>query len=60
MGGHGGVRHTYQRISTEFYWKGLKKSIQDFVRSCETCQRQKYDTTSPTGLLQPLLVLQQI
>lgn len=60
IGGHGGVRRTYQRIYPEFYWKGLKKSIQDFVRSCEVCQRQKYDTTLPAGLLQPLPVPQQV
>ncbi|MCH82152.1 retrotransposon protein [Trifolium medium] len=35
-------------------------TIQEFVRSCDTCQRQKYLATSPGGLLQPLPVPDQI
>jgi hypothetical protein len=34
--------------------------VQDFVRSCDTCQRNKTPTTHPTGLLQPLDVPSQV
>lgn len=60
MGGHGGIRRTYHTIASEFYWKGIKKSVQDYVKACDVCQRHKYDTTIPAGLMQPLPIPQQI
>ena len=32
----------------------MQKTIRDYVRACDVCQRQKYAATSPGGLLQPL------
>lgn len=37
-----------------FYWKGLAKDIQSYLRSCTICQSCKYDTSASPGLLQPL------
>ena len=34
--------------------------MQDFVRTCDTCQRNKTPTTQPAGLLQPLDVPSQV
>ena len=50
-GGHGGVKHTYHRLSSEFYWGGIKRVVQNFVSSCEIYQRKKYNSTIPAGLL---------
>ncbi|KAI5420540.1 hypothetical protein KIW84_044368 [Lathyrus oleraceus] len=36
------------------YWQGMMQRVQDFVKACDTCQRQKYAATTPNGLLQPL------
>ena len=55
-GGHSGVRCTYHRLSSEFYWRGIKRTVQDFVSSCDICQRHKYDSTTPARLMQPLPV----
>ncbi|KAK8923731.1 hypothetical protein KSP39_PZI019566 [Platanthera zijinensis] len=60
IGGHAGVLHTLQRIRANVFWKGQQKDVQQFVRQCEICQRQKYKTTSPACLLTPLEILQQI
>lgn len=49
--GHGGVRCTYNRLSAEFYWKGLKRSVQTFVSQYDVRQCWKYESTSPVGLL---------
>ncbi|MCH81864.1 hypothetical protein A2U01_0002657 [Trifolium medium] len=53
-GGHSGFYRTYRRIAANVYWIGMKNTIQEFVRACDICQRQKYLTSSPGGLLQPL------
>ncbi|PNX95310.1 hypothetical protein L195_g018500 [Trifolium pratense] len=53
-GGHSGFLRTYRRLADTLYWVGMQKSVRDFVRACDTCQRQKYSATTPGGLLQPL------
>ena len=32
----------------------MKTTIQEFVKSCDVCQRQKYSASAPVGLLHPL------
>ena len=32
MGGHSGMFRTYKRIASSFYWVGMKKDIQDYIR----------------------------
>ncbi|KAL8161992.1 hypothetical protein V2J09_013481 [Rumex salicifolius] len=54
LGGHSGRDATIQRVKSLFYWKGMSKSIQQFIRSCVICQQNKYDTAASPGLLQPL------
>jgi hypothetical protein len=58
--GHSGFYKTYRRIAANVYWSGMKNTIQDFVKSCDTCQRNKYLASSPGGLLQPLPIPNQI
>lgn len=53
-GGHSGFLRTYRRLADSLYWVGMQRSVKDFVRACDVCQRQKYSATSPGGLLQPL------
>jgi len=45
-GGHFGFLRTYRRLAANLYWIGMKKKMQEFVRECETCQRQKYSASS--------------
>ncbi|XP_070011218.1 uncharacterized protein LOC142162326 [Nicotiana tabacum] len=53
-GGHSGIDVTTKKMMAYFYWKGIRKDILDFIHSCDTCQRNKYDTSAYPGLLQPL------
>lgn len=52
--GHSGRDATHQRVKGLFYWKGMAKDIQAYIRSCHVCQQCNYDTTVYPGLLQPL------
>ncbi|GAU14480.1 hypothetical protein TSUD_250200 [Trifolium subterraneum] len=53
-GGHSGFLRTYRRLADSLYWVGMQKSVRNYVRACDICQRQKYSATTPGGLLQPL------
>ena len=54
QGGHSGIQGTYQKIKGLFWWKNLRKDVEDYVKGCDTCARCKYETINPPGLLQPL------
>ena len=56
LGGHSGVHATYQRMSTILYWKGMWKSVREFVRNCSVCQQNKAENMASPGLLQPLSI----
>lgn len=54
IGGQSGRDSTLHRVKTLFFWKGMHKEIQIYVRHYSTCQKNKYDISSSPGLLQPL------
>lgn len=54
MGGHSGIPATVKRLQQLFAWPGLKKHVDQFVRSCPTCQQAKVECVKYPGLLQPL------
>ncbi|GJY92704.1 putative mitochondrial protein [Tanacetum coccineum] len=54
VGGHSGALKTQRRMAKEVYWVGMKKDVEKLVAECDICQRQKYSTMAPNGLLQPL------
>ena len=37
--GHNGTARTYALVKRMFYWKGLKKDIENYVRTCHICQQ---------------------
>ena len=41
LGGHKEEIKTYERVRENYNWKGMKKEIQDNVRTCENCQKKK-------------------
>lgn len=41
VGGHKGVNRTYKRIRERFAWPNLKDQVQEAIRKCESCQREK-------------------
>jgi hypothetical protein len=56
IGGHSGIPVTLRRLKQLFSWKGMAKSVHEFVRQCVVCQQAKPDRAKYPGLLQPLPV----
>jgi len=54
-----GYEKTRQRLKRVVYWKGMKNIVRQSIWHCEVCQRSKYKNTHPTGLLQPMPILEQ-
>ena len=46
----------YHDLRRQYYWRGMKRHVGDFVRRCLMCQRVKAEHQKPAGLLQPLEV----
>ena len=42
--GHEGVQKTLHRLRSDLYIPGDRALVQDWVRSCNTCQRNKMET----------------
>ena len=52
--GHDGVHKTLHRLRSDFHFPNDCVVVQDFIRSCLVCQRNKGEHLQPGGLLQPL------
>ncbi|CAI7918905.1 unnamed protein product [Closterium sp. NIES-53] len=46
-------------IAKYYYWPGMATNLQQFVTSCDTCQRMKSSKQKKAGLLQPLPIPEQ-
>ena len=53
---HLGGMKMYHDLHSQYYWRGMKRHVGDFVRRYLTCQQVKADHQRPTRLLQPLEV----
>lgn len=51
-GEHSGVLATTKRVETHFFWPGMKSDVQNWVKDCEVCQRNKGEHVPTPGLLQ--------
>jgi len=54
--GHEGVQRTLHRLRRDFHSPNLRKTVQDHIHTCATCQRYKSEHLHPAGLLLPLPV----
>jgi hypothetical protein len=52
--GHFGQSKTAERMKQNFCWPKMDEDVRDYVRSCDTCQRDKVSRHRRYGLLQPL------
>lgn len=54
VGGHFGINKTYSLITRDYWWPGLSQDVKLFVRSCDTCNRNKSPRHKPYGQLQSI------
>lgn len=47
--GHLGYFKTISEIRRDFFWPRMARDVEQFVKSCDTCQRIKSATTAPAG-----------
>jgi hypothetical protein len=52
LAGHYGADKTFRKITQRYYWKGIRKYIESYVKNCIDCQRFKPSNKKPAGLLQ--------
>ena len=41
IGGYSGVNRIYNRLKEKYFWENLKSDIQNRIKNCEDCQRNK-------------------
>uniref|UniRef100_A0A0G4H374 Integrase catalytic domain-containing protein n=1 Tax=Chromera velia CCMP2878 TaxID=1169474 RepID=A0A0G4H374_9ALVE len=39
--GHGGIRSTLAKVTDKFFWPTVTADVENYVKSCETCQQRK-------------------
>lgn len=60
-GGHLGKDKTTDKICSRFYWgHGMHADIQEFVKTCDKCQRVNDKFQKPTAVLHPIPVKPQV
>ncbi len=47
--GHFGTKRTYERLYERYYWNGMWRDTDDWVKSCPTCQMKKHPRHGEAG-----------
>ena len=53
VAGHFGQYKTLEKVRSNFFWAKLEDEVRDYVRSCDTCQRNKASRHAKYGMLHP-------
>jgi hypothetical protein len=54
LAGHPGIKKTYQAIKEEYWWPKMKSDIEEHIKRCDACQKNKARLQKMQGLLNPL------
>ena len=57
--GHFGVRKTLKRLQAAYWWPNMQRNVEDWIRQCDSCQRNKFQRIAPPGKLHPLQIPQK-
>ena len=50
--GYPGIHKTLERLTTSYYFPGMRKAIEEYIKRCDICQRTKHLRHKPYGLQQ--------
>lgn len=50
--GHYGIDRTISKILARYYFTGMRKYVEEYLKNCPQCQRYKATNLKPAGLLQ--------
>lgn len=50
--GHFGVDKTLEKISRNFYFPGMRKEVEKYIKDCQDCARNKAERHKPYGKMQ--------
>ena len=56
--GHPGYQKTVATTKKQYFWPRMEKDIFEYISRCMKCQQVKVEHQHPSGLLQPLPVLE--
>ena len=56
LAGHPGRAKTFDLLDRKYYWKNMRKQVDQYVRNCQSCQRSKSSRHTTFGVLRPLTV----
>jgi hypothetical protein len=52
--GHLGQAKTLELVTRDYHWPGMRQFINEYIKSCDTCSRNKTPRQTPHGPLHPL------
>ncbi|KAF9799377.1 hypothetical protein IEO21_10574 [Rhodonia placenta] len=53
IAGHGGRAKTLELVSRNYWWPGMSKFVNEYVSTCDVCNRTKTFPAKPQGPLKP-------
>jgi len=56
LAGHPGRAKTFDVLDRKYYWKDMRKQVDQYVRNCHSCQRSRTSRHATFGVLRPLPV----
>jgi hypothetical protein len=54
LAGHPGHAKTFDLLDRQYYWKDMRKQVDQYVRNCHSCQLSRTSRHAMFGVLQPL------
>jgi hypothetical protein len=56
--GHPRYQKTVAAVKSQYFWPGMKREIAEYIARCMECHKVKAEHRHPSGLLQPLPILE--
>jgi hypothetical protein len=45
-GGHSDILRTFKKLGQQFYWSGMHRSVEEYIKGCAVCQKIKINNGS--------------